>query len=303
VALDLRKLRYFIAVYEEGSVTRAAERENIVQPALSVHLRQLEEELRQKLFDRSAQGAHPTPAGHAFYAMATDLLQRARDVRQRMLDGGGQLAGAVRVGLMPSICRGLLGGIRESFIEAHPAVALKILEATSGPLADAVTAGQIDFAIGNAPASQTALKLRLLLRDPVVLVSGSARALPPGQPLRLAELTNLRLVMPSRQNAIRRLLDARLKAAEIVPTRFVEIDGLDATMRFIARSSWSSAIPNVALRHDREDQDFILNPLTDDDLRSDIYVIHAADRPLTLPAQSLVDAVHEALRSASTPAS
>jgi len=251
VTLDLRKLRYFIAVYEEGSVTRAAERENIVQPALSVHLRQLEEELGQRLFDRSAQGVHATPAGHQFYGLATDLLARARDARQRMLDGGGRLAGTVRAGLMPSICRGLLGAIRTTFVEAHPAVELKILEATSGPLADAVTAGQIDFAIGNAPASQTALKLRLLLRDPVVLVSGAARGLPPGRPLRLAELTNLHLVMPSRHNAIRRLLDARLKAAEIVPARFVEIDGLDATMRFLAGSMWSSAIPRVALAHDR----------------------------------------------------
>jgi DNA-binding transcriptional LysR family regulator len=299
VTLDLRKLRYFIAVYEEGSVTRAAERENIVQPALSVHLRQLEEELGQRLFDRSAQGVHATPAGHQFYGMATDLLARARDARQRMLDGGGRLAGTVRVGLMPSICRGLLGAIRASFVEAHPAVELKILEATSGPLADAVTAGQIDFAIGNAPASQTALKLRLLLRDPVVLVSGAARGLPPGRPLRIAELTDLRLVMPSRQNAIRRLLDAKLKAAEIVPVRFVEIDGLDATMRFLAGSTWSSVIPGVALGHDRRATDIILNPLTDADLLSDIYVLHAADRPLTLPAQSLVDAVHQALRAAS----
>lgn len=298
MSLDLRKLRYFVAVYEEGSVTRAAERENIVQPALSVHLRQLEEELGQKLFDRSAQGVNATAAGHAFHAMAADLLARARDVRQRMLDGAGQLAGTVRVGLMPSICRGLLGEIRQGFVEAHPGVALKILEATSGALADAVTAGQLDVAIGNAPASQTALKLRLLVRDPVVLVSGSGRGLTAGQPLSLAALTELRLVMPSRQNAIRRLLDARLKAVEVTPAQFIEIDGLGATMRFLAHSAWSSVVPGVALRHDRTAPEYSINPLTDHDLFSDIYVLHAADRPLSLPAQSLVDAVHAALRAA-----
>lgn len=296
--LDFRKLRYFVAVYEEGSVTRAAERENIVQPALSVHIRQLEEDLGRKLFDRTAQGVHPTLAGHEFYGLAMDLLQQLQSVRQRMADGGGVLRGAVRIGLMPSICRGLLDGIRVSFAEAHPDVALKVLEATSGSLAEAVTAGQLDLAIGNAPASQTALKLRLLIRDPVVLVSGAAKALVPWQPVCLADLTDLKLVLPSRQNAIRRLLDMRLKAADVKPSQFIEIDGLGATMRFVSGSTWSTAVPSIAMVHDWDSPDFVLNTLSDTDLFSDIYVMHAADRPLSLPAHRFVDAVHAALRTA-----
>jgi LysR family nitrogen assimilation transcriptional regulator len=154
-----------------------------------------------------------------------------------MLDGAGSLAGPLRVGLMPSICRGLLDMIRAGFVEPHGGVELTLPEATSGALAEAVTAGQLDLAIANAPAAQTALKLRLLVRDPVLLVSGAGHDAPAGVPLRLTDLTDLHLVMPSRQNAIRRLLDARLKAAEVRPTRFVEIDGLEATMRFVAGST------------------------------------------------------------------
>ena len=60
MTLDLKKVRHFVAVYEEGSISKAAERENIAQPALTVHVRQLEAEFGAKLFERSARGVHPT---------------------------------------------------------------------------------------------------------------------------------------------------------------------------------------------------------------------------------------------------
>ena len=298
MTLDPRKLRYFIAVYEEGSVTRAAERENIVQPALSVHLRQLEEDLGQRLFDRSAQGAVPTQAGHEFYGFAAELIGRMQVIRQRMLDGGGQLGGLLRVGLMPSVCRGLIYVVRDSFVEAHPNVELRIMETTSGALVDAVTASRLDLAICNAPAAQTALKLRLLKRDPVVLVSGQPRYAAPGQALMLTDLANLHLVLPSRQNTIRRLIDARLKAAEITPGALVEIDGLGATLGFIAASRWSTFVPSVAMLHEQTPSALTINPLTDRDLFSDIYLIHQNDRSPSLPAKTLVDLVQHALCNA-----
>jgi DNA-binding transcriptional LysR family regulator len=65
--MDLRQLNYFLCLYEEGSVTHAARRLNIVQPALSMQLAKLEEELGQRLFDRGAQGLRPTADGHRAY--------------------------------------------------------------------------------------------------------------------------------------------------------------------------------------------------------------------------------------------
>ena len=61
--LDIRKMRLFVAAFEAGSITRAAEREHIAQPALTVHIQQIEDELQVQLFERSAQGVTPTPAG------------------------------------------------------------------------------------------------------------------------------------------------------------------------------------------------------------------------------------------------
>lgn len=106
MSLDLRKIEYFTALYEEGSMKRAAERHNIVQPAMSMQLKQLEAELSVQLFDRSAQGVHPTPAGRHFYKLCVGLLRDLRTTRQEMLDFGDRVKGQIRLGLMPSICRG-----------------------------------------------------------------------------------------------------------------------------------------------------------------------------------------------------
>src|SRR5260221_14446522 len=102
--VDIRKFRLFVAVYEAGSITRAAEREHIAQPALTVHVQQMEEELNVKLFERSAHGVNPTPAGRHFYAICQDLLRRLESVGEEMQAFGGGVAGSDAPRPMASPC-------------------------------------------------------------------------------------------------------------------------------------------------------------------------------------------------------
>ena len=295
MALDVRKLRYFVSVFEEGSFSRAAERENIVQPALSTQIKQLETELCVKLFERSTQGIQPTPAGQHFYKLSKDLLRTLEAAGQQMRDFGGSISGFIRVGIMPSICRGPLATILTRYSDAYPDVEIKILEAYSGTLADQVIAGALDFAICNRPASQTELKLRLLHRDRVILVSGPTKKLTPWKPCRLAHMPDLKLVLPSSQHSLRRVLDKHIKAGRIKPARIMEMDGLGATMRFVQSSDWSTTLPSVAVIDDAKSDTFIMSPIASPELSSDIYELHLPARPLSLPAQKLVQMVHEEL--------
>ena len=137
---------------------------------------------------------------------------------------------------------------------------IKILEAYSGTLADQVIAGALDFAICNRPASQTELKLRLLHRDRVILVSGPTKKLTPWKPCRLG-MPDLKLVLPSSQHSLRRVLDKHIKAGRIKPTRIMEMDGLGATMRFVQSSDWSTTLPSVAVIDDAKSDTFIMSPI------------------------------------------
>jgi len=295
MSFDFRKVRYFVAVYEEGSISRAAERERVVQPAVSIQIKQLESEFSARLFDRASHGMEPTPAGDYFYQLCKRLIHDLDSTRQQMLDLGGQIAGAVRLGVMPSICRGPLATILMEYAAAYPRVEVTIVEATSGHLAEAVTAGSLDAAICNQPASLPELRLRLLVRDPVMLVSGKASQFVPSRPCRLADLQNLKLVLPTVGNTIRRQLDAHMRRESVRPNRVMHIDGLGATLEFIDRSDWVTILPSIALQNNTDLQRFVTNPIVDPQVTSDIYEMHLPHRPLTKPAHELVRMIEGAL--------
>jgi LysR family transcriptional regulator, nitrogen assimilation regulatory protein len=299
MSFDFRKIRYFIAVFEEGSISRAAERENIAQPALSVQIKQLEEELSIQLFERSPQGVQSTPAGQHFYKLCSDLLGDLQAIRQQMLDFGGTVAGAIRVGVMPSVCRGPFATVLAKYSELYPSVDISIVEANSSTLARGVVIGDLDFAIGNRPASQTDLKLHHLFSDRIMLVSGPATNLTPWKPLDLAQVPNLKLILPSSQHSLRRMLDKHIKAGTIRPARLIEIDGLSGTMHVVESSDWSTALPSVAVINDIDTDRFILNPTASPEITSDIYKIHSPDKPLSLPSEKFAQMIHKELLDSS----
>jgi LysR family transcriptional regulator, nitrogen assimilation regulatory protein len=133
MTLDIRKIRYFVSVFEEGSLSRAAERENIVQPALSTQIKQLETQLCVKLFERSTQGIQPTPAGQHFYRLCKELLRTLEAAGQQMRDFGGTISGFIRVGIMPSICRGPLATILTRYSDAYPTWRSRFWKPTAAP--------------------------------------------------------------------------------------------------------------------------------------------------------------------------
>ncbi|MBN8920029.1 MAG: LysR family transcriptional regulator, partial [Rhizobiales bacterium] len=132
--MDLRQIRYFVAVYEEGSFSRAARRENCTQPGLSVQIRQLEEALDQRLFERNARGVTPTIAGKQFYASCTEIMGAVKSARQRMLDLAGRVAGRINIGVPPSFSKLALPAMLTRYAREYPHVEVRLAEAYSGTL-------------------------------------------------------------------------------------------------------------------------------------------------------------------------
>ncbi len=302
MSLDTRKIQYFIALFEEGSMKRAAERHNIVQPAMSMQLKQLEAELSIQLFERSSQGIQPTPAGRHFYKLCVGLQHDLQRARQEMLDFGSRVVGGIRLGLMPSICRGPFARILTRYCDEYPNVEIKVFEATSGALADMLLAGDLDFAVCNRPVSQTRLKLQPVFNASIALVSGRATRMKHGASCDLAELSGLKLVLPTSSNSLRRLVDRKIKAGAIRASRIIEIDGLSGTMSFIESSDWSTLVPSIALINDIHSKRFIVNPVATPELVSEIFEMHNPDRPLSLPGQKMVAAIRSVLAAEPTAA-
>lgn len=294
--VDIRKIRFFSSVFEAGSITRAAEREHIAQPALTVHIQQIEDEFQVKLFERSAQGMTPTPAGRHFYRICQDLLRRLASVNEEMHAFSGDVAGSIAAGIMPSICHGPLAPALAHYTEAYPNVAVRIVEGLSGTLADWVMSDAVDFAICSRPAITSGLSLRLLVTDRLVLVSARRSERKPFAPCRLSDITDLKLVLPSPNHFLRHTLDHHIERGDFHPASTLEIDGQSATLQFVAQSDWSTILPTIALINEFESTRFTINPIEDPVLSTEIFELRSPRRSLSAASERFVAMLETQLR-------
>jgi len=144
----LVQLRYFVACAEAGSMTAAAERLMIAQSAVSAAVSSLEKELRLQLFiRRRARGLTLTPAGERFLQQAKDLLNQAREMAEEARGTGLELSGPVTVGCFVTMAPLYLPPLLTECAATYPEVEVRVVEAETDALADALRAGRIDFAL------------------------------------------------------------------------------------------------------------------------------------------------------------
>ena len=200
--MELRHIRYFIAVAEEGNFTRAAARVGIGQPPLSQQIRDLEQEVGVDLFRRIPQGAVLTQAGQAFLARVRAMPDVAREAVQEARRAARGETGVLRVGFTGAAALNpVVSGTIRAFGERWPDVALILREGNSGGLATDLLDGRLDVAFlrpGAFPALGLALKA--LPDEPMVagLPLRHPLATAHAGPIRLADLRDERFVLTSR---------------------------------------------------------------------------------------------------------
>ena len=175
--MDLRQLRYFLAVARAGSFSRAAEAAGISQPALSEQIRKLESSLGAPLFERLARGVRLTPAGQRLLVHAQKILREVTDARQSLEALRTRVAGRLTVGAIPTVLPYLLAPRVEDFRRTHPEVELRLVEDVTARLLEGLLAGDLDLAVVSLPVRALDLICAEILREPILV------ALPPGHPL------------------------------------------------------------------------------------------------------------------------
>jgi DNA-binding transcriptional LysR family regulator len=147
MALDLRLVRYFVAVAQAGNITRAAERLHLSQPALSAAVKQLEQQLGVELLERSARGFALSPAGELLLEQGAELLEHAGAVADEVRGRAGEPAARLRLGLSPTARYGVGPALLAACAAAAPAVMLYSSEDTTGALLRDVAQGRLDLAV------------------------------------------------------------------------------------------------------------------------------------------------------------
>jgi LysR family tcuABC transcriptional regulator len=283
--IPLRQVRAVIAVCEEGSFTRAAERENATQSGISQHVAAAERALGVKLFERTPTGVTPTPAGLRYYKRCVEAIGALDQAAEEARSIGRQVTGELRIGLMPTFTRAVLAPVLEDFVPRCPEVRLHIVEGYSGLLTQMVLDDELDFAVVPAFEWTIGLTSRLLVRDREMLISGPRRGLAPLAPVRLADCKPLKIVVPSPDNIRRRNLETYFQSHGVEVEAVLEMDAMIATLEFVARSDWVTVLPSVISVNDIGGDELVVNPLVEPELHAEFVVIQPARRVLSTQAR------------------
>lgn len=256
--MDVRQLEFFVAVAEEGSFTRAAERSFVSQPGLSVSIRSLERELGAQLFTRGRQGAAMTTAGAAFRPWAERILAQVRDAQRAVL-GDEPGHAALRIG-----AEQCLGGavdivdLLASFAREHPRADLEFVQDVSSRLSGMLDQGRLDVALVAAPAGSASPAGSLLLRrEPFVALSPDAIAC-----ASLADLEGVRTVDFGGAWEARRVLDAALAAAGVSRRTMVEANDVHMLVDLVTRGFGVAVVPE-SIAGKQAAQHLVRTPLAD----------------------------------------
>lgn len=285
----LRQIQAVIAVCEEGSFTRAAEREHATQSGISQHVSAVERALGVTLFDRSATGVRPTPAGLRYYQRCVDAVGMLENAEEDIRGLAGLVTGDLRIGLMPTFTRAALAPTLEHFVPAYPDVRLHIFEGYSGVLTEKVLADELDFAIVPAFEGRIGLKSRLMIRDREVLISGPKSNFTPLAPVRLADCAPLKIAVPGPDNVRRRNLEIYFQTHGVAVERLIEMDAMIGTLEFVARSDWVAMLPGLICVNDIHKRELIINPVVDPPLFAEFILITPARRTLSIAARHFLD--------------
>ena len=243
--MELRHLRYFVAVAEERNFTRAAERLHIAQPPLSRQIQQLEEDLGVTLIEKGVRPLRLTEAGAFFLAHAKPLLDQVRDLRT-MTQRVGKLERTLSVGFVASTLYGLLPDIIRRYRAAHPEVEVTVHEMTTVEQLKALKEGRIDVGFGRLKSEDTSIRRILLREEPMVvaLFPGHRLAEKEGK-LRLTDLIHeALLVYPKapRPSFADQVL-AAFREANLTPDHVTEVRELQIAMGLVAAGQGIAVVP------------------------------------------------------------
>jgi len=193
--MELRHLRYFVAIAEEGSFTRASERLWVAQPGLSTQMRKLERELGVRLFSRHTRGVELTPAGELLLTRARAVLAAAEEAIATGRDLAAGLVGSVRVGLSTVVSSRIAPVAVAAFAKERPAVEVTIIEGYAGTLVRDLRDGRLDAVYAASPFAAPDMAALQLAREPWVAVVGRHHPLAASAPIAAAELAGYDIVV------------------------------------------------------------------------------------------------------------
>ncbi|WP_440996808.1 LysR substrate-binding domain-containing protein [Arhodomonas sp. SL1] len=282
--MDVRQLRYFVAIVEHGSIKRAAQSLYVAQPSLSQHVRNLEEDLGVGLLTRSAKGVSPTEAGLELLGYARSILSQLEQAREALRAGSLDPHGSVRLGLPNSVSLVLGVPLVEAAHHELPNVSLRIVESMSGYIMDWLRAGQLDLAMLYGVQRSPGVTARQLLTEGLYLVSlpgGTGRAGPGEATVAMEELERFELILPARPHGLRELVEKVARENGVRLWIRTEIDALTQIKALVRRGLGQAVLSHSAVYEELQRGELEARRIVDPAVERTVYLAEPSDRPVS----------------------
>lgn len=284
--ISIRHLRAFIALADTRSFTRAAEACHLSQPAFSTLVRQLEDEVGARLFDRSTRSVEPSVEGREFDLAARRVIAefdaaiggvRARATKQR---------GRVSIALLPSLAAGWLPRVLAGFRLRYPAIDLHVADVLSEPCIERVRSGQADLALAATRADTPELQAEWFCSDDFHLVCRKDHPLAKRRDPQPADLAPYPFVHLSRTSSVRQYVDAAMHPHPL--PALLEVDQLATVAGMVRAGVGISVVPALTL-YQFGAPDLVTKRIRWPGLERSIYLVSRRDRALSFAASAFKD--------------
>ncbi|MGF6637320.1 LysR family transcriptional regulator [Paraburkholderia sp. MM6662-R1] len=286
--MDLEQLRYFKQAAEMGSVTRAAVKLGVSQPAVSRQIASLEAELRTRLFYRNGRGMALTDAGRTFYLTVKPLLEELNEVKDQLLQQSEAPAGSVLVG-MPFSLMGTIGAsCAQHFLSFYPNASLHLYEGSSGLLLERLQTGLISAAVLYDTRRGPNMLVTPLLVEQLYLVTSWSAAQDDASEVSITELARQKFILPGKQSGLRRAVDAAFKEHGINANVLMDMHSVTVVKHLVERGVGSSILPFGAVHREVADRYLSVRPIPLELMHARLVTATATGQPITQAMQAFL---------------
>ena len=288
--MELRQLEYVVAVAEEASFTRAAARTHVSQPGISAQVRRLEEELGERLFDRTGRTVTATAAGAAVLPFARAALSAAASAREAVEDLAGLVRGRVSVGMVTACPVELMPAAVAGFHRASPDVEISLVEDDSDGLLADVAAGRIDLAlVGLADDPPAGIAVQVIADEPLHAAVAPGHELATRSSVTVRALAEHDLIALPRGTGGRTALERACARAGVAPRIVIEASDPRVLAAMAQRGLGVAVLPDSGW------EDLTLVPIARPELRSRLVLAWRDAGAASPAASALIAFAREAL--------
>ena len=288
--MELTQLEFFVKVVEEGSFSKAAERVFRTQPAISIAIRRLEEEVGAPLFDRAERTPRLTEAGHVLHDYALRILQLREQAREAVAELRALERGRVRVGANESTSLYLLPQVILAYRERHPHIKVEIRRLVSERLPREVLERNIDLALMASEPKERDLTAFPVLKDELVLILHPRHPLAArGKPVTIKELGSETFLAHNVQTA------SRLKVVEAFAKQrtslniTLELATIETIKRFVQQQIGIAFVPRMCVREELERGALATVPVRGLTYRRTLWAAHRRGTALSHAAAAFIE--------------